>query len=300
MWQVYIKGFRMYLQLERSLLKNSIDAYLHDVELLSQFMLIEYPNTSPTHCTLAQLRHFIKYLSEIPLEATSQARILSGIKSFFLYLVLEDEIKQSPAELLQGPKLTRKLPDVLETHEIDLMAAAIDTLKSEGLRNRAILETMFSCGLRVSETCNLKISHIYKDEQFIRVIGKGDKERLVPIGKIALQFIEYYLQESRLYQEPKPGNTDILFLNRRGSKLSRVMIFYILKDLAKAAGIKKTISPHTLRHSFASSLVEAGADLRAVQQMLGHESITTTEIYTHIDRAYLHDTILQFHPRAKK
>ena len=300
MWNSFIKGYQVYLQLEKSLLKNSIEAYLHDVKMLHQFMSLNYDGTSPENTSIQQLRHFLKYLNEIPLSNTSQARILSGIKSFFHYLLLEDVVKKNPADLLESPRITRKLPDVLETHEIDAMAAQIDTLSGEGLRNRAILETMFSCGLRVSETCGLLISNIYFEEEYIKVTGKGNKERLVPIGQTALKFIQYYLTDQRMKMAVKNGNQDFLFLNRRGSKLSRVMIFYILKDLAKKAGIHKTISPHTLRHSFASSLVEAGADLRAVQQMLGHESITTTEIYTHIDRAYLHDTILQFHPRAQK
>lgn len=300
MWNSFIKGYQVYLQLEKSLLKNSIEAYLHDVKLLAQFMNLNYPNCSPESTTIQQLRHFLKYLNELQLSNTSQARILSGIKSFFHYLLMEDVIKKNPAELLESPRTIRKLPDVLETHEIDAMAAQIDTMSSEGLRNRAILETMFSCGLRVSETCGLLISNIYFEEEYIKVTGKGNKERLVPIGKTAIQFIQHYLSEKRLQMNVKNGNQDFLFLNRRGSKLSRVMIFYVLKDLAKKAGIHKSISPHTLRHSFASSLVEAGADLRAVQQMLGHESITTTEIYTHIDRAYLHDTIVQFHPRAQQ
>jgi len=300
MWSSFIKGYQVYLQLEKSLLKNSIEAYLHDVHLLQQFMGLEYPGISPENTTIEALRHFLKYLNQLHLSNTSQARILSGIKSFFHYLLMEDVIKKNPAELLESPRITRKIPDVLETHEIDAMAAQIDTMSGEGLRNRAILETMFSCGLRVSETCGLLISNIYFDEEYIKVTGKGNKERLVPIGNTAIKFIQYYLSEQRMQMNVKNGNQDFLFLNRRGAKLSRVMIFYILKDLAKKAGIQKSISPHTLRHSFASSLVEAGADLRAVQQMLGHESITTTEIYTHIDRAYLHDTIIQFHPRAQK
>ncbi len=300
MWSSFIKGYQVYLQLEKSLQKNSIEAYLHDVRLLHQFMNLNFPGTSPETTNIQQLRQFLKYLNEIQLCNTSQARILSGVKSFFHYLLMEDVIKKNPADLLESPRITRKLPDVLETHEIDAMAAQIDTMSGEGLRNRAILETMFSCGLRVSETCGLLISNINFEEEYIKVTGKGNKERLVPIGQTALKFIQFYLTDQRLKMTVKNGNQDFLFLNRRGAKLSRVMIFYILKDLAKKAGIYKSISPHTLRHSFASSLVEAGADLRAVQQMLGHESITTTEIYTHIDRAYLHDTILQFHPRAQK
>jgi len=300
MWQAYISGFKLYLQLEKSLAANSLEAYLHDVEKLVQFLQIDHPNLGPTQIKLNHLRQFIVYLNQLGLAGNSQARIISGLKSFFHYLLLEDEIKVSPAELLEAPKLSRKLPDVLAIHEIDAMIACINMSTAEGLRNKAIIETMFACGLRVSETNDLKISHISFQEKYIKVTGKGNKERLVPIGKIALQLIDLYLKETRFHQNPKPGCNDILFLNRRGGKLSRQMIFYILKDLALAAGIQKDISPHTLRHSFATSLVEAGADLRAVQQMLGHESITTTEIYTHLDRAYLHETVVQFHPRGRK
>jgi integrase/recombinase XerD len=300
MWKAYLNGFKLYLQLEKSLSENSLDAYLHDVEKLIQFLKIDYPQLSATHIKLNHLRMFIAYLNQLGLAASSQARIISGLKSFFHYLLLEDEIKQNPAELLEAPKLSRKLPDVLALHEIDAMVACIPLNTTEGFRNKAIIETMFACGLRVSETTDLKISHIYFQEKYIKVTGKGNKERLVPIGKSALQLIDIYLKEIRFHQNPKPGCNDILFLNRRGGKLSRQMIFYIIKDLVAAAGIQKEISPHTLRHSFATCLVEAGADLRAVQQMLGHESITTTEIYTHLDRAYLHDIVVQFHPRGRK
>jgi integrase/recombinase XerD len=229
---------------------------------------------------------------------TSQARMISGIKAFYKYLLMEDLIKSSPAELLEAPRTARKLPDTLGTHEIDLMLTYLDMSTPEGMRNKAIIETMFSCGLRVTETVNLKLSDIARHEEFVKVVGKGNKERLVPIGQVALKAIDLYTQHVRVHMNIKPGNNDIIFLNNRGSKLSRVMIFYILKKLAAQAGIKKKISPHTLRHSFATALVEAGADLRAVQQMLGHESITTTEIYTHIDREYLQDVMLQFHPRS--
>ncbi|OYU94503.1 MAG: tyrosine recombinase XerD [Bacteroidetes bacterium B1(2017)] len=297
MWQAYLKGFKVYLQLERSLSGNSIDAYIHDVELLVQHLAIEENKKSPTDLKLADLRKFIEYINTIGLAATSQARIISGIKAFYKYLLMEDEIKQSPAELLEAPRTSRKLPDVLDVHEIDAMVEQLNLNKPEGIRNKAIIETMFSCGLRVSETTELKISNISVNELYVKVTGKGNKERLVPISQTALNIIELYKAEVRNHLEPKPGCNDILFLNRNGGKLSRVMIFYILKDLARAAGINKNISPHTLRHSFATSLVEAGADLRAVQQMLGHESITTTEIYTHLDREYLRDMVLQFHPR---
>jgi integrase/recombinase XerD len=299
MWKPYLNGFKIYLQLERSLSENSIEAYLHDVEKLIQYLAIENINLAPDQIKLAHLRKFIEYLNQLGLEANSQARIISGIKAFYKYLLMEDEIKQSPAELLEGPKLSRKLPDVLEVTEIDAMVAQIDLTKPEGVRNKAIVETMFSCGLRVSETTNLKISNISFDEMYVKVTGKGNKERLVPISGSALTIIKLYQDAVRNAQKVKQGYNDILFLNRNGGQLSRVMIFYILKDLAHAAGITKNISPHTLRHSFATSLVEAGADLRAVQQMLGHESITTTEIYTHLDREYLRDVVTQFHPRSK-
>lgn len=300
MWLAYINGFKLYLQLEKSLSKNSISAYLHDVEKLTQFLEIEGLQLSPIQIKIKHLRDFINYLNQLGLEANSQARIVSGLKAFYKYLLMEDEIKQSPAELLEAPRLSRKLPQVLEVHEIDEMVMQLNLSTPEGLRNKAIIESLFSCGLRVSEATELRISHISFEEQYIKVTGKGNKERLIPISISALNIIDLYLKEVRYHQTPKPGCNDILFLNRRGGKLSRQMIFYILKDLAAAAGINKVISPHTLRHSFATSLVEAGADLRAVQQMLGHESITTTEIYTHLDREYLRDVVIQFHPRSKK
>lgn len=299
MWQSYIQGFKVYLQLEKSLSANSIEAYIHDVNKLVQYLQIQNLQLPATQITTKHLQAFIKYIHVLGLNATTQARIISGLKAFFKYLLLEDIITTNPAALLDAPKTSRILPDVLDVLEIDLMVAQINQSTNEGIRNRAIVETMFGCGLRVSETTELKISEIYTKEEFIKVTGKGNKERLVPIGKTALKFIKIYKESVRNHQTPKPNCNDILFLNRRGGKLSRVMIFYILKDLAAAAGIKKNISPHTLRHSFATSLVEAGADLRAVQQMLGHESITTTEIYTHLDRSYLRDVVTQFHPRAK-
>jgi integrase/recombinase XerD len=298
MWQSYLKGFSSYLQLERSLAKTSIEAYLHDIEKLIQFLQSKNVQPQPQDITTAQLREFIRWVSELGMTATSQARIISGIKAFYKYLIMEDLVQKNPASLLEAPKTSRKLPDVLDTREIDLMLAQIDRSKPEGERNRTMIETMFSCGLRVSETVNLCISDISFKEEFVKVTGKGNKERLVPISQVALNALENYIRNVRVHIEPASGNHDIVFLNKRGTRLSRVMVFYIMKDLAKKAGIKKSISPHTLRHSFATSLVEAGADLRAVQQMLGHESITTTEIYTHIDRSYLKDLITQFHPRS--
>ncbi len=299
MWQSYTQGFKMYLQLEKSLAANSIEAYMHDVEILQQFLYTKHVTIQPQNITITVLREFIKWVHEIGFTASSQARILSGIKAFYKYLFLEDIIKQNPAELLESPKQKRSLPDVLNIHEIDAMIATLDQTTHEGIRNKALVETMFSCGLRVSETVALKISDMHTSDGFIKVTGKGNKERLIPIGNTAIKFITYYVESVRNHQIVKPNDVDVLFLNRRGTKLSRVMIFYILKKLALDAGIQKNISPHTLRHSFATCMVEAGADLRAVQQMLGHESITTTEIYTHLDRDYLRTVVTSFHPRGK-
>lgn len=297
-WSSYLKGFKVYLQLEKSLSKNSIEAYLRDMVKLTQFLDVKDLNLKPDEVDLSTLREFLRWITELGMSTTSQARILSGIKAFYKYLLLEDIIPKNPAELLEAPKLKRKLPEVLDVHEIDAMVAMIDHSKPEGMRNKALIETMFSCGLRVSEAVGLTFSDISFTDEFVRVLGKGNKERLVPIGSIALKAIQLYRDTVRSHITPKTGHNDTVFLNARGTGLSRVMVFYILKDLAKRAGIRKNISPHTLRHSFATCLVEAGADLRAVQQMLGHESITTTEIYTHLDREYLHDVITQFHPRS--
>ncbi len=297
-WESYIKGFKMYLQLEKSLSANSIEAYIRDINKLVQFLEIKNISAQPHEIKLATLREFLRWITELGMSTTSQARILSGTKAFYKYLLLEDIIPTNPAELLESPKLKRKLPEVLSVYEIDAMLAQIDHSKPEGMRNKALIETMFSCGLRVSEAVKLKFTDVSFSDEFVRILGKGNKERLVPIGKTALKAIEIYKTTVRVHIAPKAGHSDTVFLNARGSGISRVMVFYILKDLAKRAGINKTISPHTLRHSFATCLVEAGADLRAVQQMLGHESITTTEIYTHLDREYLHDVIVQFHPRS--
>jgi integrase/recombinase XerD len=297
-WSSYIKGFKAYLQLERSLSGHSIEAYLHDIEKLIQYLQLNNIQQGPDQLKLETLREFIRWINELGMMPTSQARIISGIKAFYKYLLMEDLITKNPSELLEAPRTTRKLPDTLSTLEIDNMLSFIDMSKSEGIRNKAILETMFSCGLRVTETVALKLSNISYEEEYVKVIGKGNKERLVPIGSIAIKAIKLYVEHVRIHMDVKAGNHDIVFLNSRGTKLSRVMIFYIIKKLAIEAGIKKKISPHTFRHSFATALVEAGADLRAVQQMLGHESITTTEIYTHMDREYLRDVIIQFHPRS--
>jgi integrase/recombinase XerD len=296
MWAPYKKGFQAYLQLEKSLSDHSVAAYLHDLELLTQFLSYRQLELAPDALTLAHLQDFLKWIAELGMTARSQARIISGIRQFYKYARTEDISTNDPTHLLEAPKLKRSLPDTLAFEEIEQLIAAIDLSKAEGARNKAILETMYSCGLRVSEVVNLKISCYYPDLGFIRVIGKGDKERLVPIGSSAIKYVNIYKNQVRVHQPVNMGNEDILFLNRRGSKLSRVMIFLIIKELAKQAGIRKSISPHTFRHSFATHLVEGGADLRAVQEMLGHESITTTEIYTHLNREFLRETLHRFHP----
>lgn len=299
MWDPYKKGFKAYLQLEKSLSDNTVQAYLRDITLLTQYLEENKSLRAPADITLKDLQHFVKNVAELGMTASSQARIISGIKSFYKYCLLENISKTDPTTLLEAPKLKRALPDILSFDEIENIIAQIDMSKAEGGRNKAILETMYSCGLRVSEVVNLKISQLYLDVGFIRVVGKGDKERLVPVGSSAAKYITIYRNDIRVHIPVAGGNEDILFLNRRGSKLSRVMIFYIIKELAIKAGIKKTVSPHTFRHSFATHLVEGGADLRAVQEMLGHESITTTEIYTHLDREFLRKTLEQFHPAFK-
>lgn len=274
-----------------------MEAYLHDVEKLHQFASIQVPSLELSKIELKQLQQFIKWINELGMSPASQARIISGLKGFFNFLLLENILNSNPTELLEAPKTRRKLPDTLSVEELQLLFDAIDVSTAEGSRNKTILETMYSCGLRVSEVTDLKISNIYFDVEFIRVIGKGNKERLIPIGAEALKHIQLYKDGYRNKVVAKKGNEDILFLNRRGGKLSRVMIFYIIKDYTAKAGIQKNIHPHTLRHSFATHLVEGGADLRAVQEMLGHESISTTEIYTHLDREFLRDTLHRFHPR---
>ncbi len=300
MWQPYKKGFKAYLQLEKSLSDNSVEAYLRDVEKLTEFLLASNIKKNPNELELKDLQSFIKWVAELGMTSTSQSRIISGIRGFYKYCLMEQIATNDPSVLLEAPKTKRALPDVLSFDEIENMIAQINLSTNDGTRNKAILETMYSCGLRVSELVNLKISCLYLDVGFIRVIGKGDKERLVPVGRDAIKHIGIYRDTIRNQINIKQGFEDILFLNRWGKNLSRVMIFYIIKDLALKAGITKTISPHTLRHSFATHLVEGGADLRAVQEMLGHESITTTEIYTHLDRDFLRDTLNQFHPAFKK
>jgi integrase/recombinase XerD len=299
-WDIYKKGFKAFLQLEKSLSVHSVEAYLRDIDKFTQYLYDEVGAIGPVEVTLKHLQSFIQTIGKLEMAPSSQARIISGIKSFFKYCLLEQIITVNPTTLLPTPKIQRKLPDVLSFEEIEQLIQAIDVSKPEGGRNKAILEVMYSSGLRVTEAINLKISSLYLDVGFIRVIGKGDKERLVPIGSDAIKFIKLYKETIRVHQTPAKDCDDILFLNNRGKALSRVMIFYIIKDLIQKTGIQKTISPHSFRHSFATHLVEGGADLRAVQEMLGHESITTTEIYTHINREYLRDTLDRFHPAFKK
>ena len=298
MLQAHLKGFRAYLMLERSMSENTVEAYLHDVGLLLRYLETEFPKVALEAMTAEHLKPLLEQLTELGLAVTTQARILSGIKSFFRYLLLEDLIADDPTELLGAPKAQRALPHVLSVDEVKRLFAAIDHSTPEGQRNRAMLETLYSCGLRVSELIGLQISNMYLDLGFIKVLGKGNKERLVPIGASATQQIMLYKDHVRS-QLPKIalGQEDYLFLNRRGHSLSRVMVFLIIKDLAAAAGLDASLHPHTLRHSFATHLVEAGADLRAVQEMLGHKSITTTEIYTHLDRTFLRQTLEKYHPR---
>lgn len=296
-WRSAIKGFQAYLKLEKGLSDNSIEAYSRDIDKLQQFA-DSHPNClKPDAFTLNDLRQFINWVNELGMIPSSQARILSGIKSFYKYLLAEDIIKNNPAELLESPKKMRKLPDALSYQDINKLIDAIDLSKSDGTRNKAIIEVLYSCGLRVSELTELKLSNLYLEIEFIKVIGKGNKERLVPIGGEAIKALKLWIEHNRVHVPIKKGEEDMVFLNRRGSRLSRVFIFMLIKQLAEVAGIKKSISPHTLRHSFATHLVEGGADLRAVQEMLGHESITTTEIYTHLDREYLKETIISYHPR---
>ena len=297
-WRALIKEYEGFLKLEKGLSSNSIEAYLSDIGKLEQFLEHIQLEAGPEELDREQLGQFLIWISEMGLSARSQARILSGIKAFYRYLLLEDLIEKDPTALLEGPRLGSKLPEVLTVAEIDRMLGKIDLSKPQGCRNKAMLETLYSCGLRVSELVGLQISGIFRAEGFIRVIGKGDKERLVPFSPRAIKEIDLYLSD-RKSLPIQSGYEDVLFLNRRGKMLTRNMVFTIIKELAKAAGIQKTVSPHTFRHSFATHLVEGGADLRAVQEMLGHESITTTEIYTHLDKAYLREAIISFHPRSK-
>lgn len=293
----HIQEFQIYLKLERSNAPNTVENYIRDVTKLHQFFLIQDKGVLFEKAELADFQEFFAYLYDLGIGEKSQARIISGVKAFYNFLELERIITVNPTQHLDSPKLLRKLPETLSFEEIQQILEAIDLSKPEGTRNRAMLETLYSCGLRVSELINLKITGLFLDVDFIRVIGKGDKERLVPIGSEATKHIRIYREQVRVHTQPKPGSESILFLNRRGGQLSRQMVFYIIKDAVAAAGIKKVISPHTFRHSFATHLVEGGADLRAVQEMLGHASITTTEIYTHLDQSFLKSEVLKYHPR---
>lgn len=300
MWESYLKGFKAYLQLERSMSDNTVEAYLHDVVMLRTHIQHTYTGLAVEQIELPHIQSLLVSIYDLELSAATQSRVLSGIKSFFRYLLLEEVITKDPTELLDSPKQKRQLPHVLSLAEIDALFTAIDHSTPEGQRNRAMLETMYSCGLRVSELVGLRLSNLYLDVGFVKVIGKGNKERLVPIGDTAINQIKLYTAHTRTALPViKKGNEDIVFLNRRGSALSRVMVFMILKELGLKIGLKQNIHPHTLRHSFATHLVEGGADLRAVQEMMGHKSITTTEIYTHLDRSYLRHTLEQFHPRFR-
>ncbi|MGF1637557.1 MAG: site-specific tyrosine recombinase XerD [Cyclobacteriaceae bacterium] len=297
-WDFYIKSFENYLKLERSLSENSIQAYQSDAIKLKQFVELTNADLNPLSIETHHLYSFLEYLGQLGLSAYSQARILSGIKAFYRFLFYENYLKADPSELIEGPKLGRKLPEVLSTDEINHLFNAIDHSTPEGARNRAMLETLYSSGLRVSELTELRLSGIYFEIGFLRIIGKGNKERLVPVGSHAIKYLKIYLEEIRPQINVQKGHENIVFLNRRGKKLSRVMVFTIIKQLCVLSGIQKPVSPHTFRHSFATHLVENGADLRAVQEMLGHESITTTEIYTHLDREYLKQVVQKYHPRS--
>ncbi|MCO5240961.1 MAG: site-specific tyrosine recombinase XerD [Chitinophagaceae bacterium] len=297
MWDDQIKGFRNYLLLEKSLSSNSIEAYVRDIEKLTQFLQHKRIFKTPAEIELKDLQGFVQRIAELNMTASSQARIISGLRAFYNYCLLEKMVEKDPTVLLISPKLKRALPDILSFEEIESIIAQIDLSKPEGVRNKAIIEVMYSCGLRVSEVVQLQLSNLYFNAGFIKVTGKGDKERLVPVGQEAIRHINIYREQIRVHITIQKGEEDILFLNRRGKRMTRIMIFLIIKELVQHAGITKNISPHTFRHSFATHLVEGGADLRAVQEMLGHESITTTEIYTHLNSDYLRDTLQRFHPR---
>lgn len=296
-WQSALFGFKAYLRLERSLSTHSIQAYLLDVKKLEEFVRINEFNLNPGQIVMDQMEQFIHYLNALGLGKRTQARILSGIKAFYKYLLVEDLIDHDPTELIEGPKLDRKVPDVLTVNDVESILQSIDISTAQGTRNRAMLETLYASGLRVSELVNLKLSNFFPQVGFLKVVGKNNKERIVPIGKDALKYIHQYLEGYRNHQSIQSGHEDIMFLNRRGKKMTREMVFHIVKNATRHAGIKKKVSPHTFRHSFATHLVEGGADLRAVQDMLGHESITTTEIYTHLDKDYLRSTLEKYHPR---
>ena len=295
-WQNALQDYRHYLKLERGLSGNSIENYSMDLVKLINYLNVNEIEVSPVKISDKTIQEFI-YDASKNLNARSQSRLISGLRSFFSYLVFEDYRKDNPLDLMESPKIGRKLPDTISIEEVDRIIAAVDLSKNEGERNRAIIETLYGCGLRVSELIDLKISDLFFEEGFIKVTGKGDKQRFVPISEYTIKFINIYKDQVRVHQDIKPEATDTLFLNRRGNRLTRAMIFTIVKRLTEAAGIRKKVSPHTFRHSFATHLLENGADLRAIQQMLGHESITTTEVYVHVDRSHLRNVMETFHPR---
>jgi len=297
-WLESKKGYETFLRIEKSLSPNSVSAYVNDINKLISFVEEFYPNLTPETVKLAQLRKFVEWMNQKGISPRTQARTISGIKSFYKFLLIEEAVENDPTTLVESPRIGRKLPEILTDDEINRLIEAIDDSKAEGLRNKAILETLYSCGLRVSELVDLKLSNLHFEQEFLRIAGKGERERLVPISKRAIEDIKKYLINSRKKLTIEKGFENIIFLNRRGKKLSRVMIFTIIKNLADKIKLEKNISPHTFRHSFASALVQGGADLRTVQEMLGHESILTTEIYTHLDKEYLKDTVNKFHPRS--
>ena len=300
-WKSANRGFKAYLKLERSLAAHSIDAYLRDISHLQNYLADQQMAIGPGDVKHAHITGFIRCLSELGMGAGTQSRMLSGIRAFYRYLTIEDINHHDPLEFIQGPKMERKLPEVLSYEEIERLIGAIDLSHPQGTRNRAMIETLYACGLRVSELTQMKLSQVFWDDGIVRIIGKGDKERLVPIGSEALKHIRLYIEGTRRAMlNIQKGHEDFVFLNRRGKALSRVMVFMVIKDLVKRAGIEKKVSPHTFRHSFATHLVEGGADLRAIQEMLGHASITTTEIYTHMNADFLRETILSFHPRNNR
>ena len=297
-WLESKKGYETFLRIEKSLTPNSVSAYVNDINKLILFVEEHYPNLTPETVKLAQLRKFVEWMNQTGISPRTQARTISGIKSYYKFLLIEEAVENDPTTLLESPRIGRKLPEILTDDEINKLIDAIDVTKAEGLRNRAILETLYSCGLRVSELVDLKVSNLHFEQEFLRIAGKGERERLVPISKRAVEDIKKYLVNSRKKLVIEKGFENVVFLNRRGKKLSRVMIFTIIKNLADKIKLEKSISPHTFRHSFASALVQGGADLRTVQEMLGHESILTTEIYAHLDKEYLKDTVNKFHPRS--
>ena len=298
-WNVYIRGYQNYLQIEKSLSKNTVDGYCRDIKKLNNFFNGNSDKKKIEEVNYQDFQNYLSYLNDLKINARSQSRIISSMRSFFKFLIIEKIIKENPTELLENPKTGKKLPEFLTIDEIELIVNQIDRSKKEGERNLAIIEVLYGCGLRVTELIELKISEIYWEEGFIRIIGKGNRERLVPLGEIASKHLKIYLNEIRVHQKVKDLFVDHVFINKNGSKISRVMIFKIIKKLTEKSGIQKNISPHSLRHSFATHLVEGGADLRSVQEMLGHQSITTTEIYTHLDKKYLKQTILDHHPLEK-